>query len=328
MKSVSQHDSYGRAGVTKISAIIPWVGSFDDVERTLVSVLENRPDECEVIIVHEGPYDDPYDLSGEVRFVEVAAPADPICLANIGTRRAEADIVCLIQAGTTARAGWADNILDHFDDPRVGSVSPAVVKESDPKRLLTAGVRYGAGGARKMVGSGKKLRAVRRCSDVVDGPCHLVGFYRRELLCRLGGLPTDIGEEVTDIDIAMTMLACGYQCRSDVESEFAASSCDGPPWNYDRGVHHERLYMRHGKTLEDRSAGTVCHLMVVAGTVLSSLPKLGALWSVIGRISTAMKRDSVREFHERLGELIESESARLNSVEESVQESDNYRRAA
>ena len=59
--------------MTRLSIIIPVLGHSTRLDDTLVSVLENRPANCEIIVVHTEPYDDPYDLAGEVRFLEARA---------------------------------------------------------------------------------------------------------------------------------------------------------------------------------------------------------------------------------------------------------------
>ena len=54
----------------RLAIVITAVGSVESVERTLVSVLENRPTDCEVFVALNQPYSDPYDLKDEVRFVQ------------------------------------------------------------------------------------------------------------------------------------------------------------------------------------------------------------------------------------------------------------------
>ena len=58
----------------RLSIIIPALGNSARLESTLVSVLENRPLDCDIIVVHTGEYNDPYDLAGEIH---VARPAIP-----------------------------------------------------------------------------------------------------------------------------------------------------------------------------------------------------------------------------------------------------------
>ena len=58
-----------------LSIIIPASGSESRWERTLVSVLQNRPEDTEILVVVPGRYNDPYQLREEVRFVEVGRRA-------------------------------------------------------------------------------------------------------------------------------------------------------------------------------------------------------------------------------------------------------------
>ena len=54
----------------RLSIVIPVLGNVEGLEDTLVSVLENRPVDCQIVVVLNRPYDDPYDLKDEVCFVE------------------------------------------------------------------------------------------------------------------------------------------------------------------------------------------------------------------------------------------------------------------
>jgi hypothetical protein len=46
--------------VPRLSIIIPVLGSSTRLESTLVSVLENRPPDCEILVLLGAPYDDPF----------------------------------------------------------------------------------------------------------------------------------------------------------------------------------------------------------------------------------------------------------------------------
>ena len=41
------------------------MGDLKRFEDTLVSVLENQPEQSEVVVVLNGPYDDPYELQAK-----------------------------------------------------------------------------------------------------------------------------------------------------------------------------------------------------------------------------------------------------------------------
>lgn len=71
----------------RLSIIIPVAGNLTSLEDTLLSVLENRPDGAEVLVVLDEPYDDPYELKGEIRFLEAAAGASFVESVNLGIKR-------------------------------------------------------------------------------------------------------------------------------------------------------------------------------------------------------------------------------------------------
>ena len=56
--------------IPRLSIVIPMTTGAGDLEDTLVSVLENRPDESEIVVVLARPYADPWNLRDEVRFVQ------------------------------------------------------------------------------------------------------------------------------------------------------------------------------------------------------------------------------------------------------------------
>ncbi len=46
------------------------MGNTEGLETTLVSVLERRPEGCEVFVVLNVPYHDPYGLQGEIQILQ------------------------------------------------------------------------------------------------------------------------------------------------------------------------------------------------------------------------------------------------------------------
>src|SRR6185369_14934077 len=48
----------GRCAVARLTIILPALGSATQLEETLVSVLQNRPDDSDLLVVHPGTYDD------------------------------------------------------------------------------------------------------------------------------------------------------------------------------------------------------------------------------------------------------------------------------
>ena len=90
----------------RLAIVIPAVGTAESLEKTLLAVLENRPDDCEIIAVTNFDYADPYDLADEVGFVAVRAGADLIACAGAAIALARSAVVHVLAAGCeVAKAG-------------------------------------------------------------------------------------------------------------------------------------------------------------------------------------------------------------------------------
>src|SRR5687768_12308563 len=133
--------------VPRLSILIPALRDSREFEYTLASVLQNRPDECEVLVAHAFPYDDPYRLSGEVCFLPVLEAKQAVTLLNAGFEAACSRIIHVVQCGLEVDEGWTDEALEAFDDPRVASATPLVVDATRTK-LWSAGVGYSRWGRR------------------------------------------------------------------------------------------------------------------------------------------------------------------------------------
>ena len=108
----------------RLSIIVPLMGDLKRFEDTLVSVLENQPERSEVVVVLNGPYDDPYELRGEVKFVEAPQGADLVDCFACGLAASSAPVVHMIAAGFEATPGWADAALARFAGARHGRCGP------------------------------------------------------------------------------------------------------------------------------------------------------------------------------------------------------------
>src|SRR5438552_8233728 len=87
-----------KVSVPRLSCVIPAVGTTLDLETTLVSVLEHRPDDCQIIVVVNQPYADPYGLSDEVRFVAAKGASLSAC-ATLGIQLSDGEIVHVLATG-------------------------------------------------------------------------------------------------------------------------------------------------------------------------------------------------------------------------------------
>jgi hypothetical protein len=289
--------------VDRLSIIIPCREVDAQVEDTLVSVLENRPPQCRVLVVTAGQYHDPYDLAGEVDFIEEDPLASLVVLANRGIREADGRVVHVLQPGCLAGEGWTTRAVAHFDDPHVGSVSPAAVRTVSDDRALWLGVGYWACGVRRVVGRGAKLTDERAGHHVVLGPTFAAGFYRRDAVLALGGFDEGLDPPSADVDLALALREMGM--RSVVEP---ASRIVGrrdlirPAGVFQSARRQERLYRRY---LPGRRLTRFAHGMVAAWDVLSAFPRPRLLARLAGRLAAWCERGDLARQQQRLREAKE-----------------------
>jgi Glycosyltransferases involved in cell wall biogenesis len=65
------------AATPRLSIVIPAVSSAEDLEQTLVSVLENRPDDCEIMVALGCHHDDTQHICDSCTLCHSATP--PAC---------------------------------------------------------------------------------------------------------------------------------------------------------------------------------------------------------------------------------------------------------
>lgn len=234
--------------MVRLSIIIPAVGTQQQLEDTLVSVLSHRPRGCEVIVVYPGRYDDPYELAEEVRFLEVTWQPSPVRFANLGLQASRAPLVHFLSPGIEAVEGWTDAPMRRFkQEPSIAAISPLIVSARNPLKIVAAGVAYRMGGGRRLLGRGKSIDPVRPFEFQVDGPTLSAGFFRKSALVRAGGFDLSVGEGLADVDLAMALR--GINCRSVLEPDCRLATTldleDVPASGLRQGLFAERLFWRH-----------------------------------------------------------------------------------
>ena len=109
----------------RISIVIPLQRDEALFEETLLSVLENQPDDCQVVGVHNGTYSDPFDLGDEVELV-TARSSNLIDLVRDATDATIAPIVHVLGTGMKVNKDWMAKALEQFEELKVAAVTPAL----------------------------------------------------------------------------------------------------------------------------------------------------------------------------------------------------------
>ena len=274
----------------RLSIIIPLWADNDSFEDTLASVLQNRPADCEVLVVHSQAYDDPYDLAGEVRFVAVPQDASSSQVINAGCRAAQGDIVHVLQPGVLATDGWTAAALASFHDPQVCAVAPLLVDEVDDDRIVAAGLRYTRGGRRLCHGAGVTRSEISRVlRRAIVGPGLFAGFYRRWTWEAIGGFCERLDVNWADVDFALSLRSLGYQAVLEPDSVMRASPTAvlDAPLSFRAGRGAERVFWRHAAA-NGWLASLVCHPFTVFGSLLKHANRGRAYAHLLGRLSALL----------------------------------------
>ncbi len=204
------------SSVPRLTIIIPHRSSDERLEETLVSVLENRPDDSELIVVHDGSYADNYQISDEARLLAHDRGASTTQLLNVAVRSATAPVVAVVLDGVQVLPGWTDEIDGVLADPAVACIA---VNSADHTRRggITPVTRVGA----KVALQGNVDASLG--SAQYAGPSIACGFYKRSTLIELGGWNERLDVASADVELAWMMQSVGVACESVPSGRWAAN---------------------------------------------------------------------------------------------------------
>lgn len=284
----------------RLSIVIPCVQDAERFEYTLASVLQNRPDDCEVLVVQPRPYGDPYGLSGEVRFVEAPAGASVVDLINAGVRASTGEILHLLSCDVEVVDGWTDHVWAPFADPAVGTVSPLIVCR-DQTRIVARGIGYGAGGRRRVLRGGPSRHLSTQ--DRLVGPTLMAGFYRRQAVLDVGGFAPSVGQHGADVDLGLALRRLGW--RTIHAPQCVLIDTAGPvtsPLSLRVGREAEQLFWRNipsGSWIPS----LILHAVAIAGELVANAHRGGVVLQMLGRGMGLLELNSGLRHQRRLEAL-------------------------
>lgn len=262
-----------------LTVVVPAIDATA-LEETLVSVLEHRPDDCDVVVALGTPYDDPWNIREEVEFVTAAPGSGLVGCVTAGVSAATGDVIHVLAAGWRATAGWTDAAVRHFADSRVAAVVPLAVADADRDQPVSAGIRR--------TRSGRSLTVVPRrtatgiaTSRNPDGPCLEAGFWRADLL-REVGFSRACGDALAAADMAAAVTALGTEAVLEPESRVIAGPIPRGVGGFRAGLSAERLFWR-SLSCERLVPALVAHAGEIMRHAAATAP-IGTLGVLAGRL--------------------------------------------
>jgi hypothetical protein len=304
----------------RLSIVIPAPADTAALEETLVSVLENRPHDCEIVVALGCEYADPWNIREEVRFVQAPVGSGLVSCVNLGVAASEGTIVHVLAAGWRATAGWTDAAMARFDDDAVAAVVPVGVAADDRDRVVSAGVRTTVGGRRIDLAFAGKWRRERlsagRPVAVPMGPVLEAGFWRADAFEMAGpGFSTACGEAMADADMAVTLARSGRTVAIEPEAVVvAAPRSAGRSRPFAAGLHAERLFWRSlaGQAVVPAAVG---HLYEVVRHAIARAP-LGTVPMLVGRLVALLQFGAYLPRYLQLRDIIASAAADRSRADE------------
>ena len=280
----------------RLSIVIPTTVDTTALEETLVSVLENRPDDCEIIVVLACDYADPWSIGEEVRFVKAPPRAGLASCINLGIAASEGQTIHVLAAGWRATPGWTDAPLAVLESGAAGAVVPLAVTDTNRSRPVPTGVRYGRGG-RRIEGSSAPM------APMLD-----VGFWRTDVIDMVGGgFSLACGDDCADADMAVSLDRLGCPIAVESSSVVVRGATPRRAGGFAAGLHAERLFWRSvaGRPL----FSAVClHAVEILRHAVARAP-LGTVPMLVGRLVGLMQFGSYRQRYQQLRQLADIASA-------------------
>ena len=274
--------------IPQLSIVVPVHGDAAAFESTLISVLENQPAASEVIVSHDGSYDDPFDLGEEVRFVS-ADSGKYRDLVSTAAHQARGRFVHLLSDGLQATEGWTEHAvhaLDHFD---TAAVAPVIRSKHDQK-IMAAGW---SNGIARLGKPSTKLPLKSKQATQVVGAYLQASFWRRDVLRSLSAAFD--GHEVFEASMVYHYLLRKAGWRTDLVADSSVlCEFESLPW--------ERVSLRRGMRLaaiRNHFAGmTSTQNLLSAGLAcISNLTSPSMLIEALGQSLAPLSKDLKRQIH-------------------------------
>ncbi len=182
--------------VPRLSIIVPHLHDDSGLELTLLSILENREKDYEVLIAHDGRYSDPYGLDqDEVILIQSETNASLTEQLNLAIAAACSPVVEVLLPGATVQTHWCDEGLDMLSDRRISAVCMPVVDTA------TGEIYFG------LSNDSLPHRRVAHSEKNLGGPLLCGGLFRKRTLRNIDGWMHSSSREIAEVEFSLLATA-------------------------------------------------------------------------------------------------------------------------
>jgi len=182
--------------VPRLSIVVPHLHDDSALELTLLSILENRERDFEILIAHDGQYLDPYSLDqDEAILIESESGASFTEQLNLAVASACSPVVQVLLPGCVVEQHWSDEALYLMKDKTVSAVCLPVADVSTNEVYLG------------LAGDSLPHRRVTGSSHNVVGPLLCGGMFRKGTLKNICGWLEPCQREIAEVDFALMVSA-------------------------------------------------------------------------------------------------------------------------
>lgn len=180
----------------RLSIIVPHLHDDSGLELTLLSILENRESDFEILIAHNGRYSDPYSLDQDEAIL-IASEADASFSEqlNLAVASACSPIIQVLLPGSLVDPHWCDESLYLLNDKTVSAICQPVGD------IASNDVYVG------LLGDSLPHRRVTHSEQSVVAPLLCGGVFRKRMLKNVGGWLVPCQREVAEVEFALLVSA-------------------------------------------------------------------------------------------------------------------------
>ncbi len=238
-------DACCAAGASSLRwSFVVWMNrSGELMEQTLLSVLQHAPQQSEVLVLLDAPYEDPYELEGEVRFVRARGSWAQV--ANAALLAARGEWIQWLPAGSEVVEGWWAWESEELDQKALGVVIPRVgVAPQVLQALARPEAQWNEWIALESLTQVNWDHPQRWAWELAAlGVESLPLFWRRDALLQLGGWPGGLPSPWAEAALLVQLQRCGRTVLHAPDSEVLLPSRAALRSLLIRRWHQERLWL-------------------------------------------------------------------------------------